>query len=175
MEDLAAMKYITQVEDKTFAIEVQNGAIVVDGQMHCVDLRHIEPLSLYSLLIDNLSHEILIEEQEGRYGAMLQGQLYDVDVQEERLCADRISCPESPSSSKPTQVAAPMPGLVLDVLVDTGQTTRSGDVVVTLESMKMRTELHSPRDGVVRAVHVAPGEHVSHGQLLVTVSPEQSA
>jgi biotin carboxyl carrier protein len=165
------MRYVTTVEDKTFTIEVKDGKIIVDGQAHAVDLRHIEPLSLYSLLIDNNSHEIFVEERGGRYGAMLQGKLYDVDVQEEQTCKQDLSCPTPPTARDETCIAAPMPGLVLEVLLDVGQMAQSGDVAVVLESMKMRIDLRCPRDGVVQAVHVAPRDHVSHGQVLVTVSP----
>jgi pyruvate carboxylase subunit B len=165
------MKYVTKIEDKTFTIEVQGSGIVIDGQAHAVDLRHIEPLSLYSLLLDNLSHEIFIEEHQGSYGAMLQGQLYAVDVQEERLCKQDVSCRSLLTAKEDTHISAPMPGLVLEVLVDVGQSAQSGDVVVVLESMKMRIDLRCPQDGVIQAVHVAPHDHVSHGQVLVTVAP----
>jgi pyruvate carboxylase subunit B len=171
--DIAAVKYVTTVEDKTFTIEVENGEIVVDGQAHSVDLRHIEPLSLYSLLIDNLSHEIFVEEQEGRYGAMLQGQLYAVDVQEERLCRQDLACMDSTIAQEDNLIAAPMPGVVLEVLLDVGETVQSGEVVVVLESMKMRIDLRSSQDGVIQAVHVVSHNHVAQGQALVTVSPQQ--
>ena len=60
------MRYVTTVEDKTFVIEIEKeGEITVDGQVHVVDMRRIEPLSLYSLLVDNLSYEAFIEEEEG--------------------------------------------------------------------------------------------------------------
>ena len=173
MEDLTKVKYVTRVEDKTFSIEVQDGQIFVDGQAHAVDLRRIEPLSLYSLLIDTLSHEIYIEKQDGRYGAMLQGQLYDIDVQEEHLCDRKIDCPAVPTASDKTQIAAPMPSLVLEVPAIAGQPTRSGDVLVVLESMKMRTELRCPQDGTIREIHVAPDDHVAQGQVLITLSPHQ--
>jgi biotin carboxyl carrier protein len=167
------MKYVTRVEDKTFDIEVHDGQIVIDGQVHAVDLRRIEPLSLYSLLIDNLSHEIYIEKQDGRYGAMMQGQLYDVDVQEEQICGQQVDCPTLPTVKDKTAIAAPMPSLVLEVPATVGQTTQPGDVLVVLESMKMRTELRSQQDGTIREVHVAPDDHVAQGQVLVTMSPEQ--
>jgi len=166
------MKYVTTVGDKTFTIEVENAKIVVDGQAHTVDLRHIEPLSLYSLLIDNLSHEVFIEEQEGRYGAMLQGQLYAVDVQEEQICKPDLSCPAPATAQEDGLITAPMPGLVLEVLPDVGQPVQSGDIVVVLESMKMRIDLHCTQDGIIQAVHVVPHNHVTQGQVLVTVSPQ---
>jgi biotin carboxyl carrier protein len=173
VEDITKVKYVTRVEDKTFAIEVQDDEIVVDGQAHAVDLRRIEPLSLYSLLIDNLSHEIYIEKQDGRYGAMMQGQLYDIDVQEEHLCEQKVDCPVLPTANDKTQVAAPMPSLVLEVPAIAGRSTRSGDVLVVLESMKMRTELRCPQDGTIREVHVAPDDHVAQGQVLVTLASQQ--
>jgi biotin carboxyl carrier protein len=170
---MTTMKYVTRVEDKTFDIEVQDGQIVIDGQVHAVDLRRIEPLHLYSLLIDNLSHEIYIEKQDGRYGAMLRGQLYDVDVQEEQLCGQEADCPTLPTAKDNTVIAAPMPSLVLEVPATVGQSTRPGDVLVVLESMKMRTELRSPQDGTIREVRVAPDDHVAQGQVLVTMSSQQ--
>lgn len=165
------MRYLTKVEDKTFVIEVQQDAVVVDGKAHVVDLRRIEPLSIYSLLVDNLSHEIHIEEQEGRHGALLRGKLYTAEVQEEHL-VEQAACSATPSSGRDSAcITAPMPGLVLEVRASVGQATRSGDVLVILESMKMRTEVRCSQDGVVHAVHVAPHDHVAHGQVLVTISP----
>jgi biotin carboxyl carrier protein len=169
------MQYVTRVEDKTFDIEVREHEIVIDGETHAVDLRHVEPLSLYSLLIDNLSHEILIEEQEECFNALLLGQLYAVDVQEKERCGQDASSSPRPRAKNDGVVAAPMPGLVLEVLTEVGQTVRSGDVVAILESMKMRIELHSPRDGAIQAVHAASHDHVSQGQALVTLSPQQRA
>jgi biotin carboxyl carrier protein len=169
------MKYVARVGDKSFTVEVREEKIVIDGQSHDVDLRHIEPLSLYSLLIDNLSHEIFIEEHEARFAAMLQGQLYDVDVQEEHLCRQDVSFPAGPTSRKESIVKAPMPGLVLEVRAKVGETAQADDVVVVLESMKMRIDLRCPQDGVIQALHAVPHDHVTQGQVLVTLSPGQGA
>lgn len=164
------MTYVAQIEDRTYVIEVHDGKIIVDGQVHAVDLRRIEPLSLYSLLIDNLSHEVFVEERDGKYGAVFRGKVYTVEIQDKRVWEQNTSCPTPCIADGETCLTAPMPGLVLEVRVDVGQTKRAGEVLVVLESMKMRTELHCPKDGVVEAVHVAPHEYVTHGQVLVTVS-----
>jgi biotin carboxyl carrier protein len=103
----------------------------------------------------------------------MQGQLYEADVQEEHLCEQNIDCPALPAANDKTQVAAPMPSLVLEVPAIAGRSTRSGDVLVVLESMKMRTELRCPQDGTIREVHVAPDDHVAQGQVLVTLSSQQ--
>jgi biotin carboxyl carrier protein len=63
-----------------------------------------------------------------------------------------------------------MPGRVLQVLAEAGDTRRAGEVLIVLESMKMQIELRCPQDGVIQAVHVAPHDHVAQGQTLATLA-----
>ena len=165
-----AMRYVVAVEDKTFTIEVREGEVVVDGQAHTVDMRRIEPLSLYSLLIDNLSYEALVEEREGEYGVMLRDELYTIRVQEERAWEQAAACSTPPAGGGETLIEAPMPGVVVDVLVTAGQVVRAGESLLVIEAMKMENSLSCPRDGEVKAVQVAAGDQVERGQVLVTVS-----
>lgn len=164
------MRYVTEIEDKSFVIEVGEGEVTVDGQVHTVDMRRIEPLSLYSLLIDNLSYETFIEEREGKYCVVLRGKLYTVKVQEERAWQQTVPGLTPPTAEGEILIKAPLPGLVLEVLVTAGQELQAGDVLLVLESMKMRTDLRSPQVGVVQAVHVAAGDQVDQGQVLITIS-----
>jgi acetyl/propionyl-CoA carboxylase alpha subunit len=66
-----------------------------------------------------------------------------------------------------SRVTAPMPGTVIRLLVDTGDSVRARQPLVVLEAMKMETPLTSPYDAVVRAVHVAEGDRVAGGTVLV--------
>jgi acetyl/propionyl-CoA carboxylase alpha subunit len=66
-----------------------------------------------------------------------------------------------------TRVTAPMPGTVIRLLVGAGDSVRARQPLVVLEAMKMETPLTSPYDAVVRAVHVAEGDQVAGGTLLV--------
>jgi len=163
------MRYVTSVEGRTFTIDIQKDQVIVDGQAYNIDLRRIEPLSLYSLLVGNRSHELLIEQQQEEYGVMLQGKLYTVRVQRER--ARDYAAPGSslPAASGQTVIEAPMPGRVLKTLADVGHAKRAGEVLIVLESMKMQIELRCPQDGVIQAVHVAAHDHVTQGQPLVTL------
>ncbi len=73
--------------------------------------------------------------------------------------------------ARPLHVAAaPMPGTVLAIAVTTGQQVRTGDVLLTLEAMKMELPIRAPRDGVVTAINCTEGELVQPGILLVDVS-----
>jgi pyruvate carboxylase len=64
-------------------------------------------------------------------------------------------------------VGAPMPGVVASVAVSAGQKVQDGDLLLTIEAMKMETGLHAERDAVVRAVHVAPGGQIDAKDLLI--------
>jgi acetyl/propionyl-CoA carboxylase alpha subunit len=64
-------------------------------------------------------------------------------------------------------VAAPMPGTVIKVLVSAGDKVQPRQPLVVLEAMKMETPLSSPYEAVVRAVHVAEGDQVSRGAVVV--------
>jgi acetyl-CoA/propionyl-CoA carboxylase biotin carboxyl carrier protein len=66
-----------------------------------------------------------------------------------------------------SEVVAPMPGTVVRVLVEPGATVTARQPLVVLEAMKMETPLVSPYDATVRAVHVAEGDRVAGGSVLV--------
>lgn len=68
-------------------------------------------------------------------------------------------------------LAAPMPGVVLEVLVAPGAALRRGDPVLVLEAMKMRNTIRSPRDAVVLEVAVEAGQPVGPGDPLVRLGP----
>ncbi|MCJ8140009.1 pyruvate carboxylase [Falsirhodobacter halotolerans] len=67
----------------------------------------------------------------------------------------------------PAHVAAPMPGVVASVAVTQGQSVRAGDLLLTIEAMKMETALHADRDGVVTALHVTPGTQIDAKDLML--------
>jgi biotin carboxyl carrier protein len=62
-----------------------------------------------------------------------------------------------------------MPGKVVAVLVEVGQRVERGAGLVVLEAMKMENEFRATGPGVVSAIHVAPGQAVSAGDLLLVV------
>jgi len=64
-------------------------------------------------------------------------------------------------------IGAPMPGVVASVGVTAGQEVREGDLLLTIEAMKMETGLHAERDAVVKALHVGAGDQIDAKDLLV--------
>jgi biotin carboxyl carrier protein len=75
-----------------------------------------------------------------------------------------------PEQANQGAISAPMPGMVVDVLVKEGQRVNSGEPLIILESMKMQMQLRSPFNGQVRKVAVANKAQVEKGMLLVQVA-----
>ncbi len=65
------------------------------------------------------------------------------------------------------QIGAPMPGVIASVGVVAGQPVKPGDLMLTIEAMKMETGIHADREGTILAVHVTPGSQVDAKDLLV--------
>ncbi|TMV07903.1 pyruvate carboxylase [Ruegeria sediminis] len=70
-------------------------------------------------------------------------------------------------AGNPNHVGAPMPGVVATVAVSAGQVVKEGDMLLTIEAMKMETGIHAERDATVKAVHVQPGGQIDAKDLLV--------
>ena len=64
-------------------------------------------------------------------------------------------------------VGAPMPGVVATIAAQSGKEVKEGDLLLTIEAMKMETGIHAERDAVVKAVHVQPGGQIDAKDLLV--------
>lgn len=69
-------------------------------------------------------------------------------------------------------VKAPMPGAVISVHRSAGDRVARGEVLVTIESMKLQTGLPSPRDGIVAAVHRSVGETFEKDEVIATLEPQ---
>jgi len=64
-------------------------------------------------------------------------------------------------------LGAPMPGVVASVAVTQGQKVNPGDLLLTIEAMKMETAIHADRAGVIKALHVRPGEQIDAKDLMI--------
>jgi len=64
-------------------------------------------------------------------------------------------------------IKAPMPGLILEISVEVGQTVKENDPLLILEAMKMENSFLSPRNGIIKSIAVEKGNAVDKGQLLI--------
>ena len=165
------MKYITTINGVTFEIEIQrDGGLLVNGEPREVDFLPFEESSLYSIIMDNRSYEALVEEQGNLYEVLMQGQLFNVQVLDERaqLLASKRGAPMVETGE--ISIKSPMPGLIVALLVSEGQSVSAGQTLVILESMKMQNELKAPRDGTVQRISVQAGQSVEINKPLITLT-----
>ncbi|MFO1106838.1 MAG: pyruvate carboxylase [Amaricoccus sp.] len=106
------------------------------------------------------------EDGEVRVFFELNGQPRTVRVPNRKIQALTPKRPKA-EAGNPAHVAAPMPGVIATVAVSAGQPVKPGDMLVTIEAMKMETGLHADKAGKVKAVHVHPGAQVDAKDLLV--------
>lgn len=164
------MKYYATVHGQEFEVELEGERVLVDGEEIDVDLSQSGVPELYSILIDGASYEVLVEEQRQEYAVTLRGQQFHVQVEDERtrrLNAGRKG-PMVPSGE--LVVKAPIPGLVVKVLVSEGDDIPEDHPLVILEAMKMENEIRSLRAGVVRTVDVSAGQRVEQGAALLVLA-----
>ena len=73
------------------------------------------------------------------------------------------------AASAPGDVSTSMPGNIVEVLVKEGDAVKAGQAVLISEAMKMETEVQAPIAGTVKAVHVAKGDRVNPGEVLIEI------
>jgi pyruvate carboxylase len=106
------------------------------------------------------------EEGEVRVFFELNGQPRTIRVPNRKIAASQAKRPKAETGNA-NHVGAPMPGVVATVAVSAGQKVAQGDLLLTIEAMKMETGLHADRDATVKAVHVAAGGQIDAKDLLV--------
>ena len=77
--------------------------------------------------------------------------------------------PKTPSQTTNVAIKAPLPGTIITVLVKAGDKVTLGQKLLTMEAMKMENNVLSEKDGVVKIVHVKPGQAVAQSETLVEI------
>jgi biotin carboxyl carrier protein len=176
------MKYVTTITPtgspvgtgRTYVVEIEEGGLIrVEGKELQADLRRIGVEDLYSLLVDNRSFEVHVQETERNgFRVMVSGQGYEgyeARVMDERTHRLNQSRGGLASGAVDSAIKAPIPGLVVKVHVAEGDEVVAGQSIVILEAMKMQNELRAPRNGTVATVKIKAGDSVNQGDTLVTL------
>ena len=96
----------------------------------------------------------------------LNGQPRTIRVPDRKAAASAAARPKA-EAGNPDHIGAPMPGVVATVAVSPGQAVAEGDMLLTIEAMKMETGIHAERAGTIKAVHVTPGGQIDAKDLLI--------
>lgn len=163
------MKYYARVGQSEYEVEIVGDQVLVNGEVVDVDLRQSGAPELYSLLFNGRSYEMLIEAERFTYGVTLRGERFEVQVEDERTrrLNEGRKMPALPEGE--LAVTAPIPGLVVKVLVAPGDLIQEDEPLVILEAMKMENEIRARRGGVVKKVEVAAGQRIEQNGILLVL------
>lgn len=162
------MRYYARAGEREYVVDIEDDRVLVDGEAVEVNIEQIGADELYSVLFGGRSYELLIEPRRYSYDITLQGELHSIQVEDERtrrMNANRkLLLPEGELA-----ILAPIPGLVVKVLVAENDEIEEGQPLLLLEAMKMENELRALRPGRIKQVKVAAGQRVEQHAVLIVL------
>jgi biotin carboxyl carrier protein len=124
----------------------------------------------YSVMLDGRSHRALVLKSDPESNTVrlrIGAHTYTVQLEDEQAHLMSELGLDKSAGVAVKEIKAPMPGLVLKILVKEGDTVKKNDAIIILEAMKMENVIKSPGDAVVKKIHVQEKTAVEKGQLLV--------
>lgn len=139
----------------------------------------------YRFKINGNEYNVEINSVEGSNASVtVNGTPYQVEL-ENAPAAPVQAVPAAPAAAAPAQAApaaakpaasgagkavtSPLPGVIIAIKVNVGDTVKAGQEVAVLEAMKMENSIEATHDGTVTAVHVAKGDSILEGAAVVTI------
>ena len=157
--------------DRAFDLDTSDGAVTLDGQPVEARLERLNPTTVL-LVLDGEPHVLTVERAGGAATVTLGGHRMEVGLKDETaLLLEQFGFDEADGAAE-REVRAPMPGLVLRLLVEPGEAVEEGQGLVVLEAMKMENELRAPAAGTIATVHAEPGAAVGKNDLLIELANE---
>lgn len=163
------MKYVVDVQGSRVAVELGHGGARVDGVEVPARIADVEGTPVQLVTLGDSVHRVVAQRLEGRgnYILWVDGWRFAVESLDERSRAIRDMARTAAAAAGPTPLAAPMPGLIVRLLVAVDSEVRAGEPLVVMEAMKMENELRATSSGRVAAIRVKPGDAVEKGAVLV--------
>ncbi|WP_081212201.1 acetyl-CoA carboxylase biotin carboxyl carrier protein subunit [Salegentibacter sediminis] len=157
--------------EKKFSVKVNDSFEFefTQDEINALDTQQVS-VNNYHMLSENRSFKGTIAKADflnREYQVKINSNNYQVKISNELdQLIDKMGLSLS-SALMVNDIKAPMPGLILDVMVKEGDEVKEGDYLLVLEAMKMENTLSAPRDGVVKAISVEKGQGVDKNQLLI--------
>ena len=136
----------------------------------------------FKFTIDGKQYNAAVNELEDNFAEVtLNGKTYKVELEKEEAPAAAVRRPAAAAASAAAApaglmtVKSPLPGSIVKVLVKAGQAVKKGDVLLTMESMKMENNVAAEADGTVKAIYVEPGKTVMQDDKLLDLETAAAA
>lgn len=154
------MNYQVNIGDTSFQLDA-NQANLLDIVENGEDLHVLQNNQAYHVKVigtDFNTKTLTLEVNGNKYDLTIEDE-YDLLVKKMGLSAN--------VAQKMSNVKAPMPGLIVDILVEPGQAIEKGSQLLILEAMKMENVLKAEGEGIVKSIEVTKGDAVDKGQILI--------
>lgn len=165
--------YQVKVNEKyNFVVKTENKQLTVNNEVVELDQIILNKNSSH-ILYQNKSYLIEVVElikEEKKAIIKINGNIYTLNVEDQYDQLLKQLGMDSLTVSKILQIKAPMPGLVLSVLVTEGDEVKKGDNLLVLEAMKMENMIKSPTDGIIKKIEIKQGNKVEKNELLISFS-----
>lgn len=162
--------YQVKVNDKfSFDIEANKDEFSVNGKTVKVDSAELNSKTMH-ILYENKSYTVEVIElnnEDKTANVKVNGSIYTLSIKDQYDQLLKQLGMDNLASNKISQVKAPMPGLVLSVLVANGDEVKKGENLLVLEAMKMENMLKSPTDGTIKSITVKQGDKVEKNEILI--------
>lgn len=164
------MKFkVKDIKENAVDIELSEGKIRLNGKVLDADLVKISK-GEYHAIQDNKTYKLELLETDyskKKFKVKVNDQIFDLALEDSldmQLTAMGMS---TTNSEKIDKVIAPMPGLVLEIMVKPGQEVKKGDSLVILEAMKMENIIKCAGNGIVKAVLVKKNDAIDKNQVII--------
>jgi len=162
-------KYTVEVAGRTLTVEVDGDEVRLEGHAVDAELGGTRGDVRRRIVNGSRGREFVVAAgtERGQWRLSTGGHRFDVQVLDERARAVRAA--GGGATQGAGTLKAPMPGLVVRVLVAEGDPVEAGRGMVVVEAMKMENELKAGGSGTVKRVHVKAGDRVEKGAPLIEV------
>jgi len=123
----------------------------------------------YLLYKNKKYHAEIVEKNQNKYIVLINGVSYTFTIESPISYKRKKYLDKQKTKNKVEIIQAPMPGKVIDVLVEPGALVKTGESVLILEAMKMQNEISSPIDGKVIKVYVRQNDIVNKDDLFMEI------
>lgn len=159
-------------ESEAMSLALESDKINVNGKDMQWDIQKL-PNGSFSIIANNKSFVANLESIDRVKKTMdlrIENNIYSVKIQEPiDLLLSKMGLDIS-KTQKVDPIKAPMPGLVLKVLVTEGQAIKKGEPVLILEAMKMENVFKAAADATVKAIKINAGQAVEKGEVLIVLA-----
>lgn len=140
-----------------------NGSGHINGSAFNLDVQQVSD-SIWHIIRDDRTYEVELLE-DGRM--KVNGNTYSTELVNPFDALLKQLGMDKGAAGKVTEVKAPMPGLVLKVIVKAGDAVSKGDALLVLEAMKMENVIKSPTEGTIASIEVQQDKTVEKNQVMV--------